>query len=615
MWTKRLVTLFLMVVLLPVVGVSPAVAMSVTAVAHPMPRRVAAPSVADFLQPDGTLDLPTGFAGSLTPLPSGTPLPAPRASAVGVLDASQGVFVGSGWTDNTPQNSVFRGHIETSTPTRTPIVSGARSYLPHVRFAFTPTPTPRNTNTPTHTPTRTPTPTFTPTTTPTSTPRPARLTRVSVSSQGEQGNGRSQLGTISANGQYVAFASIADNLAPNSPGRWNVLLHDRQNGHLTLVSVNSFGQPASGDSGGDHDFNFGLALSANAQVIAFGSVATNLAPPLPGTCDWVGVSICPDIFVRDMVSGLTEQESVTWDGRQPNHESMPATISADGRFVVFVSWATNLVVNDQNDSGDVFLVDRLTNQIERVSIASNGIEGNWYSSGNISISASGRFVAFMSNATNLVSGDTNNVGDVFVRDRWNYRTTRISVASSGLQANGRSDNPVISSDGRYVVFASLANNLVPGDTNNVSDVFLIDIQTMQIERVSVGQSGAQGNGSSGNISWFHGRPSYSVSADGRYVTFASNASNLVLGDNNNRSDIFVRDRQMGYTERINVTNNGVEANDGSWDPVISGDGRFVVFTSAANNLVPGDTNQHYDIFVYDRCQNGGCEEYLPGVQP
>ena len=160
---------------------------------------------------------------------------------------------------------------------------------------------------------------------------------------------------------------------------------------------------------------------------------------------------------------------------------------------------------------------------------------------------------------------------------------RVSVASSGVQGNGRSCCPSISADGRFVAFASEASNLVPGDTNGAWDVFVYDRQTGEITRVSVASDGAQGNGDSGGPA---------ISADGRFVAFYSSASNLVPGDTNGVEDVFVHDRLTGQTTRVSVASDGAQGNDLSWQPSISADGRFVAFASRASNLVPGDTMAH-----------------------
>ena len=206
-------------------------------------------------------------------------------------------------------------------------------------------------------------------------------------------------------------------------------------------------------------------------------------------------------------------------------------------------------------------------------------------SGRPAISADGRFVAFSSDASNLVAGDTNGRGDIFVRDRLTGTTERLSLASDGTQANRLTS---ISADGRFVTFSSSASNLVAGDTNRQADVFVHDRLTSTTERVSVASDGTQANGDSSFPS---------ISADGRFVTFVSRASTLVAGDTNSRDDVFVHDRQTGTTERVSVASDGTQGNRNSRFSSISADGRFVKFDSAASNLVAGDTNFTYDIFV------------------
>jgi archaellum component FlaF (FlaF/FlaG flagellin family) len=228
----------------------------------------------------------------------------------------------------------------------------------------------------------------------------------------------------------------------------------------------------------------------------------------------------------------------------------------------------------------------------RVSVDSHGAQGN-AASGlyGVSVSADGRYVAFESVSDNLVPGDTNGVDDVFVRDRQSGQTERVSVDSSGVQGNGRSNFPSISADGRYVAFWSLADNLVSGDTNGAYDVFVHDRQSGQTERVSVDSSGAQANNSSFNPS---------ISGDGRYVAFQSYADDLVPGDTNGFADVFVHDRQSHWTERVSVDSSGVQGDGHSYLPSISADGRHVAFLSAADDLVPGDTNAGVDSFLRDR---------------
>ncbi len=223
-----------------------------------------------------------------------------------------------------------------------------------------------------------------------------------------------------------------------------------------------------------------------------------------------------------------------------------------------------------------------------VSLADSGAQANEWSSG-FGASGDGRYVLFQSSATNLVPGDTNGVDDLFVRDRRANRTTRISVRTGGAQANGPSDDAAISRDGRYVAFRSEASNLVPGDTNGQADVFLHDRLTHRTTRVSVPLSGQLQN------------PVYDVtiSADGRSVSFSSPAPNLVAGDTNEATDVFVHDRRTGRTSRASVGAAGAQGNGYASGGALSADGRYVAFESTASNLVPGDTNETADVFVRD----------------
>ena len=234
--------------------------------------------------------------------------------------------------------------------------------------------------------------------------------------------------------------------------------------------------------------------------------------------------------------------------------------------------------------------------VECISVTDNGTPGNNDSSFNdrTRLSSDGRFAAFASNASNLVKGDTNGCTDIFVRDRQSNATTRISLASSGSQGNGNSFHPDISADGRYIVFASKASNLVSGDTNGCTDIFLHDRQSRAITRLSTAFDGSE----SDNSSFYP-----CISADGHYVAFVSNATNLVRGDNNTCTDVFIRDLQANTTSLVSLTSDGLQANDDSsaqdW-PDISADGRYIAFTSTAKNLAEGDTYSFYDVFVRDR---------------
>ncbi|MGQ9682757.1 MAG: hypothetical protein ACUVX9_09495 [Anaerolineae bacterium] len=402
--------------------------------------------------------------------------------------------------------------------------------------------------------------------------------RVSVASDGAQANGTSYYPAISSEGRHVVFASYATNLVPgDTNGKRDVFIHDRQTGQTTRVSVASDGTQGNGDS-------TYMSISADGRYVAFVSDATNLVP-----ADTNGLS---DVFVRDAQAGQTTRVSVASDGAQANGVSLFAAISADGRYVAFVSGASNLVPGDTNARDDVFLHDRQTGQTTRVSVASDGTQGNGHCAYAPAISADGRYVAFQSGASNLAPGDTNGQDDVFVHDVHTGQTARISVASDGTQGNGPSGAPSIAAEGHLVTFHSYASNLVASDTNGKPDVFVHDRQTGQTTRVSVASDGTQGNADSYYPT---------IAAEGRFVAYLSYASNLVAGDANSQRDVFQHDLQTGQTIRISVAADGLEGNGACYPfPSLSATGRWVAFVSYASNLVPGDTNGSGDIFVYDR---------------
>jgi len=259
--------------------------------------------------------------------------------------------------------------------------------------------------------------------------------------------------------------------------------------------------------------------------------------------------------------------------------------------VAFSSSANNLVVGDTNGVGDIFVHDRQTGETKRVSVSSTGGEGNSWST-YPSISGDGRYVTFNSTSSNLVVGDTNSAGDVFVHDLQTGETTRVSKSSTGVEGNNWSNYPTISADGRYVAFISPATNIVSNDTNGIAgrDVFVHDLQTGETTRVSISSTGIEGN------SWSN---SPKISGDGRYVVFHSDSSNLVTNDTNGTADVFIHDRQTGETKITSVSSSGAQGNLGSYYPAISSDGHYVAFQSEASNLVDDDTNGMEDIFIHD----------------
>jgi Tol biopolymer transport system component len=391
-----------------------------------------------------------------------------------------------------------------------------------------------------------------------------------------EGNNPSDGPTISADGRFVAFESSATNLvAGDTNGAWDIFVRDRQTGTTYLVSKSSSGVQGDGLS------NY-PSISADGRFVAFQSVATSLVAG--------DTNAKTDIFVRDRQTGTTTLVSKDSAGVQGDDNSKHPMISADGRYVVFDSYATNLVTGDTNGFSDIFVRDRQTGTTTLISKSSAGVVGD---SDSIypSFSSDDRYVAFESYATNLVAGDTNGMYDIFVRDRLTGTTTLVSKSSAGGQGDDYSEYPRLSADGRYVAFSSDATNMVPGDTNAKTDVFVRDRQTGTTWLLSKDSAGVPGDSTSS---------SPSISSDGRFVVFYSDSANLVSGDNNAKTDIFVRDRQTGTTTLLSKSPAGVVGNDFSGNPAISADGRYVAFDSYATNLVSNDINGVSDVFVRDR---------------
>ena len=425
--------------------------------------------------------------------------------------------------------------------------------------------------------------------------------------------------SISTDGRYVAFSWGATNLVPNDTNdSLDVFVRDLQTGVTELVSVATDGTPGN-------DYSALTSMSSDGRFVAFYSAASNLVPN--------DTNNAVDIFVRDRQTGITELVSVATDGTLANDDSLWPSISDDGRYVAFSSWASNLVPNNNSfepynyNQLQKFVRDRQTGVTELVSVATDGTPANnttgsysWVTS----ISPDGRYVAFMTAAGNLVPNDNDNDFDIFVRDLQQGTTELVSVISDDFSDDyWRPGIPSISADGMYIAFSAYDSRLL-APFPNYSDyynetayydardayyesydrkTFIRDLQTGVTELVSVASNGTPGNKNSDRYGW--GEPS--ISADGRYVAFGSEASNLVSGDTNNSPDIFVRDRQTGITELVSVATDGSPGNPLinklsliNFNPSLSADGRYVVFFSRASNLVPNDTNDSVDLFVRDR---------------
>jgi Tol biopolymer transport system component len=325
------------------------------------------------------------------------------------------------------------------------------------------------------------------------------------------------------------------------------------------------------------------ANSSNASISPDGThVGFACASDVLSAADTNGTT---DIYLYDHAAETCTLVSASAAGVVGNAISERCAVAQSARFVAFESAAVNLTDTDTNGAADIFVKDMATGLITRVSVASDGTQANGPSR-RPAISADGNLVAFLSEATNLVDDDTNDVDDIFVHSRKTGKTWRVSVSDDGIEGNGNCTFPALSGDGAWVAFESLATNLVANDTNGSRDVFLRPVARSGMARVSVSTAGTQGNGDSF---------APSLSPDGRYVAFDSDATNLVTGDTNGCFDVFVRDREGGTTTRASVDSDGNQANQDSYNAAVTDDGD-VVFQSWATNLVDDDTNGAWDVF-------------------
>jgi archaellum component FlaF (FlaF/FlaG flagellin family) len=411
-------------------------------------------------------------------------------------------------------------------------------------------------------------------------------TSIAISPRGCEAEGAAIWTSISADGRFVAFYSLNTYLVPGDTNDfYNIFVHDQLSGVTKCITNSYEGEQSNGRS-------LYPTISADGRFVAFISVATNLVPEEPShhpdNLFAKTVRTIKDIFngrrmysdnwvlyVYDQVTGITDLIAET------TYASLHSSLSTDGRFLAY------------GTGSGIHVLDRIRGVSEHVLKS--------FASFTPSISADGRFVAFSSLDSNLVTGDTNIVSDVFVYDRVSDIVKRISISSSGIEGNDESRYPAISADGRYVAFSSAASNLVPGDTNGFLDIFVHDRVTSKTERVSVSSKGRQGNN---EALW---PDKISISADGRFVAFASHASNLVPGDTNSVLDIFVHDRLIGATERVSISSEGQQSNGSSITPSISANGRFVASQSGIMNLTPWDSSSKCPVvFIHDRCIDGSC---------
>ena len=381
--------------------------------------------------------------------------------------------------------------------------------------------------------------------------------------------------SVSADGNLIAFSSDATNFGVNDTNNArDVFLHNRQTGTTVLVS-----RTAAGDAG--NGISAEPSISTDGAYVSFSSTATNLAGGQPTT------NVHKDIFIYNVATGVVTQVSLTSTGGHPSAFSAEPNTNGNGDYVAYTtpSGAPSLVPGTVDDNGlrDVFLWNRTNGTTQLVSTTTTPNTTGNGGSFDPSVSGNGQFVAFRSDASNLLPGDTNSKRDIFVRDMTAGTTVLVSRGVGGVAANGESDSPSISADGNFVVFSSVASNLSPLDTGpTVRDIFVFNRSTNEVTLVS---RNAARNGSGSQDS---SEPS--ISTDGRFVAFTSAADNLVAGDTNGVSDIFVFDISTGAMNRVSVSEAGAEGNGASTDANIAPQGLFVAFTSAATNLAGADAN-------------------------
>lgn len=447
--------------------------------------------------------------------------------------------------------------------------------------------------------------------------------RASVTHDGSDIDGGSDLSATSADGRFVAFASNASNLvAGDTNGTFDVFVRDTcLNTSIGCtpatqrVSLAQDGSQGNADSGWTVDApELSVAISGTGRFVAFVSAASNLVPGDTNPSD--------DIFVRDTCIGApasctptTTLASAGLGGTPANSRSTHVAVSRSGRFVAFISFADNLVAGDTNGAIDVFLRDTCTGaptgcapSTRRVSLNDAGLAAD-RDSLHPSFSGNERYVVFTSVATNLVGGDTNDAFDVF---RWDTcygagagcsaSIARVSLTHDGSQSNGHCFFPKSSVTGRYIAFVSDAADFVPGDTNTVTDMFVRDTClgapagcSPSTVVLSLGSTGLFAGGM-----WMP-----ALSDDARYAAFASSDHRYVPNDTNNAWDVFLRDSCIGApagcvpsTRRVTVAFDGAEGNGGSQWPSLSADGRFVTYSSRASNLVPGGVSPTFYLNIY-----------------
>lgn len=402
---------------------------------------------------------------------------------------------------------------------------------------------------------------------------------------------KSSLDPSSSNtGRYIAFSTNAQNLGfdPSllEPDKnldliqSQIIRLDQQTGLVTPISLNISGKYSNSSS--DEP-----SINSSGTLIGYSSYATDLVAD--------DTNNLKDIFVSE-VSGQTYRVNVASDGSESNGLSIHPAIASQSRIIAFESSATNLVTNDNNNRSDIFIHELDSAVTERVSISTLGVESDQHSR-SPAISQDGRYVVFENSSDVLVTGDTNNSQDIFMRDRQTNETVLVSLDDAGIQANGGSSHPDISANGRYVVFQTSANNLVQDDTNAQQDIYRKDMQTGQIERISLDISGAQFS----NVDSIMPK----MSSNGQFVAFITETplsdpnKNYSKGVSNQVFNVYVRDLAKQMTRKLSDTQNGDNLIEPIYSMDISDDGSTVLFATESRAFTLQDNNNNSDIYGVD----------------
>ena len=406
-------------------------------------------------------------------------------------------------------------------------------------------------------------------------------TLLTVDGSGESGNGSSFFAYLTPDGQIAAFESWATNWASsNYANTWtDIFLKNRVSGEIRQITKSYAGGATDEDS-------FDPVLSADGRYVAFFSYATNLVPDDTNRDEWTRNGL--DLFVYDTLIDHLERVSLTSNDEEIDGNSV-GTITPDGKITLIISDGNGVLPGDDNSDrrSAVYWREWQTGAMERIT---GGIDGRFPDGMFVHVwgSYDGSRVAFSTDSSNLVPGDENGLLDIFLYERSSGTVKRISVAADGTEANGASGQPQITSDGRYVVFRSHASNLVRGDNNSVSDIFRYDAESGAIERVSVDPGGVEGNGQSKDPS---------ICDNSRLIAYTSDATNLVAGDTNATSDVFLLDMVTGAVELVSDVRDGEPGNGKAHRSFLAAECDTIAFASEASNLVAGDLNGERDIFT------------------